>query len=84
MERCPGCSYLQGLLVIEKLGVDGVGVVVVEEEDVLVTAGREERESSYLVGVQFGGLGVDVDDGSEDVVGALLLFGMDVVEEILM
>ena len=34
MEHCPGCSDLQGLLVLEKLGVDGVDVVVVEDEDV--------------------------------------------------
>ena len=34
----PGCSYLQGLSVLEKLGADGVGVVVVEDEDVLVPA----------------------------------------------
>ena len=31
-----GCSDIQGLSVIEKLVVDGVGVVVVENEDVLV------------------------------------------------
>ena len=31
-----------------------------------------------------GGLGVDVDDGSENVVGALFLLGVDVVEESLM
>ena len=37
-----------------------------------------------MVGVWFGGIGVDVDDGSQDVVGALFLFGEDVVEEILM
>ena len=28
--------------------------------------------------------GVDIDDGSKDVVGALFLLGVDVVEEILM
>ena len=38
MARCPGCSDLQGLSFLEKLGVDGVGVVVVENEDVLVPA----------------------------------------------
>ena len=32
----PGYSDLQGLSVLEKLGVDGVGVVVVEDKDVLV------------------------------------------------
>ena len=31
MARRPGCSDLQGLSVLEKLGVDGVGVVVVED-----------------------------------------------------
>ena len=34
----PGCSDLQGFLVFEKLGVDGVGVVVVEDKDVLLPA----------------------------------------------
>ena len=29
MARLPGCSDLQGFPVLEKLGVDGVGVVVV-------------------------------------------------------
>ena len=36
MSCCRGCSDLQGLLVLENLGVDGVGVVVVENKDVLV------------------------------------------------
>ena len=34
----PGCSDIQGLSVLEKLGVDGFCVVVVEDEDVLVPA----------------------------------------------
>ena len=38
---------------------------------------------SCLVIVWFGGLGVDVDNGSADVVGGLFLLGVDVVEEIL-
>ena len=38
MTRLPGFSDLQGLPVLEKLGVDGVGVVVVEDEDILVSA----------------------------------------------
>ena len=38
MAHRPGCSDLQGLSVLEKLGVDGVGVVVVEYEYVLVPA----------------------------------------------
>ena len=33
----PGCSDLQGVPVFEKVGVDGVGVLVVEDKDVLVT-----------------------------------------------
>ena len=32
--RFPGFGCLQGLPVLEKLGVDGVGVVVVEDEDI--------------------------------------------------
>ena len=32
----PGCSDIQGLSVIEKLGVDAVGVLVVEDKYVLV------------------------------------------------
>ena len=32
--RLPGFSDLQGFSVLEKLGVDGVDVVVVEDEDV--------------------------------------------------
>ena len=38
MARHPGCSDLQGFLVLEKLGMDGVVVLVVEDEDVLVPA----------------------------------------------
>ena len=38
MARLPGFRDLQGLPVLEKLGVDGVGVVVVEDEDILVSA----------------------------------------------
>ena len=36
--RFSGFSDLQGLPVLERLGVDGVGVVVVEDEDILVSA----------------------------------------------
>ena len=36
--RFPGFGDLQGLLVLEKLGVNGVGVVVVEYKDILVSA----------------------------------------------
>ena len=38
LARRPCCSDLQGLLVLDKLGVDVVGVVGVEDEDVLVPA----------------------------------------------
>ena len=38
MARITGFSDLQGLPVLEKLGVDGVGVVDVEDEDILVSA----------------------------------------------
>ena len=52
--RCP-CHVIQtlvifqGLPVLQKLGVDGVGVVVVEDEYKLVSAGREYRETACLV-----------------------------------
>ena len=36
MEWRRGCGDLQGLTVFEKVGVDGVGVVVIEDEDVLI------------------------------------------------
>ena len=35
---CPGCSDLQGLSVFEKVGVDEVGVVVIEDKDVMIPA----------------------------------------------
>ena len=38
MARVPGFGDLQGLPVFEQLGVNGVGVVVVEEKDILVSA----------------------------------------------
>ena len=38
MARLTVFSDIQGLPVIEKLGVDGVGIVVVEDEDILVSA----------------------------------------------
>ena len=38
MACLPGYSDLQGLPVLENLGVNGVGVVVVEDEDILVSA----------------------------------------------
>ena len=47
--RFPGFGDLQGSPVLQKLGVGGVGVVVVEDEYILVSAGREYRESAYLV-----------------------------------
>ena len=36
MECCLGCSDLQGLPVFEKVGVDGVDVVVIEYKYVLI------------------------------------------------
>ena len=51
MECRPGCSDLRGLSVLEKLGVEGVGVVVVEDKDVLVPTFRDNRQFSCLVGV---------------------------------
>ena len=37
MACLPGCSDLQGLPVLENLVVDGVGIVVVEDKDIVVT-----------------------------------------------
>ena len=49
--RFPGFGDLKGFPVLRKLGVDGVGVVVVEDEYILVSAGREYRKSDFLVRV---------------------------------
>ena len=49
--RFPGFGDFQGLPVLHKLGVDGVGVVVVEDEYILVSAGREYRKAACLVRV---------------------------------
>ena len=38
MARLPVFSDIKGLPVLEKLSVDGVGVAVVEDEDILVSA----------------------------------------------
>ena len=81
--RYPDFGDFQGLSVLQKVGVDGVGVVVVEDEYILVSAGREYREAARLVRVIFGGLGVGVDNCSEDFVGVLLLLRVDVVAELL-
>ena len=80
----PGYSDIQGLPVFEKVGVVWVGVVVVEDKDVLIPTWREDQELSCLVGVWFGSLGVDIDDDSELVVGAMFLNGVDFVKENLM
>ena len=56
---------------------------MVQDEDVLVTAGREYLEAACLIRVRFGGLGVGVDIYGEDVIGVLLLLRMDVVAELL-
>ena len=65
------------------MGMDGVGVVVVEDEYILVSVGREYREAACLVRVIFGGLGVGVDNCGEDVVGVMLLISVDVDAELL-
>ena len=70
---CLGYSDIKGLLVFDKVGVDGVGVVVIEEKYVYTNSWREDRKSSCLVGVCFVGLGVDVNDASKNVVRALFL-----------
>ena len=80
----PGFSDFQGLPVLQKLGVDGVGVVVVEDEYILVSTGIEYREAACMVRVCYGGLGVDVDNCGEDFVGVLFLLGADVVTGLLM
>ena len=49
--RFPGFGDIQGLPVLQKLGVDGVGVVVLEDKYTLVSAGREYRKSACLVRV---------------------------------
>ena len=49
--RFPGFGSFQGLPVLQKLGKDGVGVVVVEDEYIFGSAGREYRESAFLVRV---------------------------------
>ena len=49
MERFPGFGDIQGLTVLQKLGVDGVGVIVVEEKYILVSTGRKYRELACLV-----------------------------------
>ena len=47
----PGFGDFQGLLLLQKVGVDGVGVAVVENEYILVSAVREYMESACLVRV---------------------------------
>ena len=81
--RYPGFGDFQGLPVLQKVYVDRVGVVVVEDEYILVSAGREYREAACLVRVIFGGLGVCVDNCVDDVFGVVLLLRVDVVVEIL-
>ena len=38
MAYFPGCSGLQGLPVFDKVDVDGVGVAVVDDKDLLIPA----------------------------------------------
>ena len=83
MASYPGFGDFQGLPVLQKVGADGVGVVVVEDKYILVDAGREYREAACLVIVRFGGIGVGDDNYGEDVVVVLLLLRVDVVAELL-
>ena len=48
MARCPGFGDFHGFLVLQKLGVDGVGVVVLEDEYILVSVEREYMELACL------------------------------------
>ena len=57
---------------------------MVQDEDVLVTAGKEYCEAACLIRVRFGGLGVGVYNYGEDVIGVLLLLSMDVIAEFLL
>ena len=56
---------------------------MVEDEDVLVYAGREYWEAACLIRVRFGDIGFCVDDCGKNVIGVLLLLRMDVVAELL-
>ena len=56
---------------------------MVQDEDVLFSAGRKYWEVACLIRVIFGGIGVGVYICGEDVIGVLLLLGVDVVAELL-
>ena len=56
---------------------------MVQDEDVLVAAGREYWEAACLIRVILGGLRIGVYNCGEDVIGVLLLLRMDVVSEFL-
>ena len=43
MACCPGYINLQGLSDFDKVGVDGFGVVVVDDKDILVPAWRDDQ-----------------------------------------
>ena len=49
LARFPAFDDFQGLPVLQKLGVDGVGVVVVEDKYILVSLGREYTKLACLV-----------------------------------
>ena len=49
--RYPGFGDFQDLPVLQKLGVDRVGVVVVEDEYIFLSAGKEYREAAFLIRV---------------------------------
>ena len=82
--RSPGFGGFKGFPVLQKLGMDGVGVVVVEEKYILVSTGIEYKEAACMVRVCYGGLGVGVYNCGEDFVGVLFLIGADVVAGLLM
>ena len=56
---------------------------MVEDEDVLVTVGKEYWEAACLIRVRSGGIGFGVYNCGKDVIGVLLLLGVDVVAELL-
>ena len=56
---------------------------MVQDEDVLVSAGRVYWEADCLIRLRFGGVRVGVNNCGEDFIGVMLLFRMDVVAELL-
>ena len=56
---------------------------MVQDEDVLVSAGIEYWEAACLIRVRFICLRVCVDNCGEDVIGVLLMIRIDVVAKLL-